>query len=86
MYGSPARGAGAKKRTFNYKLLRKPHISPFKIHHTIENALRMKTLRMKELKSSVGLGGKPGDGGEEVNKDAIIGSLTSLSYFSTSIV
>ena len=51
--------------------------------------LRMKTLRMKELKSSVGLGGKPGDGGEEVNKDfkdTIIGSLTSLSYVSTSIV
>ena len=51
--------------------------------------LRKKTLRMKELKSSVGLGGKPGDGGEEVNKnfkDAIIGSLTSLSYVSTSIV
>ena len=49
----------------------------------------MKTLRMKELKSSVGLGGKPGDGGEEVikdSKDTIIGSLTSLSYVSTSIV
>ena len=49
----------------------------------------MKTLRMKELKSSVGLGGKPGDGGEEVNKDfkdAIVGSLTSFSYVSTSIV
>ena len=44
---------------------------------------------MKELKSSVGLGGKPGDGGEEVNKDfkdAIVGSLTSFSYVSTSIV
>ena len=79
-------------------------VKKVRIHHTSEHILwwwicyyfvlliiqiKKKTLRMKELKSSVGLGGKPGDGGEEVNKDfkdAIIGSLTSLSYVSTSIV
>ena len=47
---------------------------------TFNHPNKKTTLRMKELKSSVGLGGKPGDGGEEVNKDfkdTIIGSLTS---------
>ena len=44
---------------------------PFFVFYAFPNhlKLRMKTLRMKELKSSVGLGGKPGDGGEEVNKN-----------------
>ena len=35
----------------------------------IVNIIVSNHLRMKELKSSVGLGGKPGEGGEEVHQD-----------------